>query len=141
MSWRPPWLVQSSQSTNLISRILYHRVHLIYCGVNINRKWRFLSNDDIFKYFVKICYTWEKIVHLGTVNIDPNERDLCKKIRIAKWWGSFKTYTAIQTSSKGQLISKGLFGIFNSPKKLTKKINFTTMVSQVELFLFVFWEN
>ena len=43
---------------------------------------------------------------------------------------------------KGQLISKCLCGIFNSPKKRTKKkINFTTMVPQVELFLFVIWEN
>ena len=42
---------------------------------------------------------------------------------------------------KGQLISKCLFGIFNSPKKRTKKFDFTTMVTQVELLLFVFREN
>ena len=42
---------------------------------------------------------------------------------------------------KGQLISKGLFGILNSPKKQTKKIDFTTMVPHVKLFLFIFWEN
>ena len=34
---------------------------------------------------------------------------------------------------KGQLISKCLFGIFNSPKKQTKKIDFATMVPQVWL--------
>ena len=44
-------------------------------------------------------------------------------------------------NTKGQLISKCLFGIFNSPKKRMKKFDFTTMVPQVELFLFVFWEN
>ena len=44
-------------------------------------------------------------------------------------------------TSKGQLISKCLFGIFHSPKKRTKKFDFTTMVPQVELFSFVFWEN
>ena len=43
--------------------------------------------------------------------------------------------------SKGQLISKCLFGIFNSPKKWTKKFNFNPTVTQVELFSFVFWEN
>ena len=43
--------------------------------------------------------------------------------------------------AKGQLISKCLFDIFNSPKKRTKKFDFTTMVPQVELFSFVFWEN
>ena len=42
---------------------------------------------------------------------------------------------------KGQLIWKCLFGIFNSPKNRTKKFNFTTMLPQVELFSFIFWEN
>ena len=42
---------------------------------------------------------------------------------------------------KGQLISKHIFCIFNSPKKRTKKFNSTTMEPQVELFLFVFCEN
>ena len=32
--------------------------------------------------------------------------------------------------AKGQLISKCLFGIFNSPKKQTKNLNFTTVVPQ-----------
>ena len=41
----------------------------------------------------------------------------------------------------GQLITKCLFGIFNSPKKRTKQFNYTTMVPQVDLFSFVFWEN
>ena len=35
----------------------------------------------------------------------------------------------------------GVFSIFNSPKKRKKKFDFTTMVPQVELFSFVFWEN
>ena len=39
---------------------------------------------------------------------------------------------------KGLLISKSLFGIFNSPKKRLKKFDFTTMVPQVKLFSFVF---
>ena len=42
--------------------------------------------------------------------------------------------------SKSLLISKGLFGILNSPKKRTKKIDFTTMIPQVDVFSFVFWE-
>ena len=42
---------------------------------------------------------------------------------------------------KGQLISKCLFGIFNSAKKRTENFDFTTMVPQVELFSFVFWKN
>jgi hypothetical protein len=43
--------------------------------------------------------------------------------------------------SKGQLITKCLFGVLNSSKKQTKKFDLTTMISQVEFFLFVFWKN
>ena len=46
-----------------------------------------------------------------------------------------------QSSSKGQLISKGLFDILNSSKKRMKKFNSTTMIPQVDLFSFVFWKN
>ena len=45
-----------------------------------------------------------------------------------------KSWSAKYLSSKGQLISKGLFGIngiLNSPKNWTKKFNFTTMILQV----------
>ena len=39
---------------------------------------------------------------------------------------------------KGQLISKCLFGVFNSSKKRTKHFDLTTMIPQVELFSFIF---
>ena len=47
-----------------------------------------------------------------------------------------KSFDRFQQKVKGQLISKCLFGSFISPKKRTKKFNFTTMVPQVELFSF-----
>ena len=43
--------------------------------------------------------------------------------------------------AKGQLISKGLFGILNSPKKRAKKFVFTSMIPQVDFFPFVFVRN
>ena len=43
---------------------------------------------------------------------------------------------AVECRAKGQLSSKCLFGIF---LKTNKKINFTSMVPQVEMFLVVFW--
>ena len=43
--------------------------------------------------------------------------------------------------AKGQLISKGIFGILNSSKKQTKQFDLTTMVPQVELFSFAIWKN
>ena len=43
--------------------------------------------------------------------------------------------------TKGQLISKGLFGILNSPKKRTKKFSFTTIAPQVDLFSFLVWKK
>ena len=42
---------------------------------------------------------------------------------------------------KGQLISKGLFGMLNSSKNITKKMDPTTMKPQIELFSFVFLEE
>ena len=42
---------------------------------------------------------------------------------------------------KGQLISKGLFAILNSSKKRTKTFDLTTMISQVDMFSFVFRKN
>ena len=44
-----------------------------------------------------------------------------------------------QCSGKGQLISKCLFGVFNSPKNERKKFDFTTMIPQIDLFSLVFW--
>ena len=41
--------------------------------------------------------------------------------------------------SKGQLISKCLFVVFNSPKKQTKTIRGSIVVKSI--FLFNFWEN
>ena len=53
---------------------------------------------------------------------------------------NFKRSKFVQVS-KGQLISKGLFGILNSPTNRTKKFDCTTMIPQVDLFSFVFWEK
>ena len=51
---------------------------------------------------------------------------------------SVKGGVPVQPKLKGNLTSKCLFGIFNSPKKIMKKWDFTPMVPQVELFPFVF---
>ena len=48
---------------------------------------------------------------------------------------------SIKRPCKGQLISKCIFGVFNSPEKRTKKFNFTTMLPEVELFLLFFLEE
>ena len=60
----------------------------------------------------------------------------------AKYLAGCKTCTVSTStnSTKGQLISKCLFGIFNSSQKQMKEFDLavTTMVPQVELFLFVF---
>ena len=44
-------------------------------------------------------------------------------------------------TAKGQLISKGLFGILNSSKNRTQKFDLTTMIPQVDLFSFVFLKD
>ena len=45
------------------------------------------------------------------------------------------------TESNGQIILKANYGNLNSSKKRTKKIDFTTMIPQVDLFSFVFWRK
>ena len=44
-------------------------------------------------------------------------------------------------NTKGQLISKGLFGILTSSKNQAKEVDLTTMIPQVDLFSFIFWKN
>ena len=72
------------------------------------------------------------VVQLGIVNLH-----LKQNISIMR--SSFRL--CYRWIPKGQLISKCLFGILNSPKKRTKKFKITTVVPQVELFPFVFWKN
>ena len=60
---------------------------------------------------------------------------------VISWAAILVANRIISELTKGQLILKCLFGIFNSPKKRTEKFNCTTMVPQVELSSFIFWEN
>ena len=59
-------------------------------------------------------------------------------------WADFGQAAVLKISAiflkypKGQLISKCLLGIFKMKKK---SIYISTMVTEVELFLFVFWKN
>ena len=64
---------------------------------------------------------------------------VCSKF--ASWAQLDQKVWANQGHTKDQLILKGFFGILNSPKKPSKKCNFTTMIPQVDLFSFVFWEK
>ena len=82
-------------------------------------------------------YFWNSIIIFMTFILRFHEIVVKHKL-IAN---EIKESSKLSNHTKGQLISKCLFGIFNSPKKQTKKFNFTTMVPQVELFSFFFWEN
>ena len=54
---------------------------------------------------------------------------------------SLMFYPLVSRNTKGQLISKCIFGVFNSPKK-TNENNSTWVTMAVKSnFLFVFWEN
>ena len=61
----------------------------------------------------------------------------------AKYLAGCKTCTVSTStnSTKGQLISKCLFGIFNSSKKRTKKIDLITMLPQVVIVFVRFLEE
>ena len=60
---------------------------------------------------------------------------------MALWQESPMFDQKYQDMFKGQTILKADYGVLNSPKKRTKKIDSTTMVTQVKLFSFVFGEN
>ena len=64
-----------------------------------------------------------------------------KKVKYESMYVLTKKSHLLVENGKGQLILKCLFGIFNTPKNLMKEFDFTTMVPQVELFPFIFWEN
>ena len=57
------------------------------------------------------------------------------------WSITMISWGPLSYQTKGQVISKSIFVIFNSPKKQPKKFDFTTMAPQVELFSFVFWRR
>ena len=48
-----------------------------------------------------------------------------------------KHYKKIAEGAKSQKISKAIYDLLNSPKKQTKKFDFTNMIAQVEQFSFV----
>ena len=85
-------------------------------------------------------------VNHSSIRINLFERSLCDRklefgIFVERFYDeqrlAWRSKYSMEEMLKGQLISKCLFGIFNPPKKRTKKINFTTL----ELFSFIFREN
>ena len=101
----------------------------------------------VFIYKTVICYKIE--LYRNTKNLRFGI-DLCRLFLpwsiIFIWnqrqWSSLSTFKLYNLGhTKGQLISKYIFGIFNSPKKQTKKFDSTTMVPQVDLFSFISWKN
>ena len=52
----------------------------------------------------------------------------------SKWFSDY-TWTCYA------LVSKCLFGVFNSSKKWTNKFSFTTMLPHVDLFSFIVWNE
>ena len=76
-----------------------------------------------------------------TVNFLITRKNIASyQAQLIEFVNSMKQLTSLFILPKGQLISKGLFGILNSSKKRTKKFDLTTMILQLELFSFVFWK-
>ena len=73
---------------------------------------------------------------MALLNDDDPKAVAKKQQKIPSVLGNF--FSKYKEITKGQLILKCLFGIFNSPKKRTKN---STLLPQVELFSFIFWEN
>ena len=96
-----------------------------------------------------LCFTFVVKKHTVTLNLDYELYFCFKYISKAPcWFNSWLTELCIYafknsaititlSPAKGQLISKCLFGIFNS----SKKIRSNYYVAQVELFSIVFWKK
>ena len=82
------------------------------------------SSNEVVKPYFELNSSW---------SLSCSNKAFFDKSKISSLW--------LCELCKGQLISKCLFCILNSPKKQPKKFNFTAMVPQVELFLFVFFER
>ena len=115
----------------------------------------FLGKDDSdYLAFKETTWSYSKFVYRSTCLCEPVPlhsqpiQICCPRMKICK--RNYNMYifillltlkSLLQYLVKGQLISKGLFGILNSSKKRMKKFDLTTMIPQVDLFLFVFWKN
>ena len=97
-----------------ISRFLDHVEELKFL--------KYYGNKDTIKMYLQLLFKWHGLLRIETSSIP---HFLC----------------IVSFPLKGQLISKGIFGILNPPKKWMKKFNFTTIVPQIESFSFIFWEN
>ena len=95
---------------------------------------------------------WWKLRYLNfiiwiSVGIFVKIRDFLKNpIAPSTFYGNrwiYGGYVCIQcvNAFKGQLISKGLFGILNSSKNEQKKFDLTTVISFFDLFSFLSWKN
>ena len=105
-----------------------------------NSKWAPAESKVIRVENITFCYLFFSKKNLQTHEVSwMLKSGLWKSTQVC--WGWKHCMVLIIAKDKGQLISKCLFGIFNSPIKWTKKFDFTTMVTQVVLFLFVFWEK
>ena len=102
-----------------------------------NSKWAPAESKVIRVENITFCYLFFSKKNLQTHEVSwMLKSGLWKSTQV--WWGRKHCMVLIIAKGKGQLILKCLFGIFNSPKKWTKRFNFTTMVPEVEKSSFIF---
>ena len=111
------------------------------------RNWMALHLTDTN---AKVVYMCSSLLQLTVGSRDLSQAE--KRITVVSSWETQKIITFftkehfewimwICSACKGQLISKGLFGILNSPKKWTKKFDFTTMYLRLTCFRSFFGRN
>ena len=121
---------------NKISFDLHALLSLDVNCYRIELWWILLWRIWIIIILCLFFYETDWILNIGDSNKNPI---------MLKYFSKESSYLYISWKNtqigKGQLLSKCLGSIFDSPKKRTKKFDFTTKVPQVELFSFIFWEN
>ena len=83
---------------------------------------------------------WENLVHV-VVECPLKRADLNQLGHELSCFGGLMDESDIKVITKGQLISKVLFGIFNTSKNEQKQVNLRYHSTIGRIFLFISWKN
>ena len=102
-------------------------------------QWVKVNSNKTFPRCIRkpqLVYDWNHYFGLGQIpKLKPKMADT-----FGRYHDRYQNHIA-KEGSKGQLISKCFLGSSISSKKQTNEFDFTTMIPQVDLFLFVFWRK
>ena len=159
----------NSETTSLDRKLLKRiekRTMKLYLLSKVTHVWIQNSGAKLYLIQIEVIFAGKIIFRLYSLHQNIKNLQIWKLIKllveifwtripdVARWCFCFNSYCILfssymkisvlwdeKTASNGQLILKRLFGILNSSKIRTKKLDLITMIPKVDLFLFLFWKN